>query len=207
MYLSEITAATVQEYRIYRAESGRKEKPPARSTIHQEIVVLRQVLKTAQRHGWLTAIPDLSPAYKTSGKITHRAWFSPFEYRQLYEATRQRAQEPKKSRYKWHGEQLHDYVLFLANTGLRPDEAARLEHRDVAIVNDKQTRERILEIEVRGKRGVGYCKSTSGAVRPYQRLRARNKPRPTDRLFPGNHRELFNTILGELNLKLDREGT
>jgi integrase len=89
---------------------------------------------------------------------------------------------------------------------LRPDEAARLEHRDVSIVKDKGSAETILEIEVRGKRGVGYCKSTAGAVGPYRRLRARNKPQPTDRVFPGNHRQLFNTILTELNLKVDRDG-
>ena len=70
---------------------------------------------------------------------------------------------------------MHDYVLFMANTGLRPDEAARLEFRDVAIVTDEATGERILEIEVRGKRGVGYCKSMTGAVMPFERLRKRNK--------------------------------
>ena len=32
------------------------------------------------------------------------------------------------------------------------------------------------------------------------------KPGPTDQLFPSSQRELFNTILGELNLKLDRDG-
>jgi hypothetical protein len=54
---------------------------------------------------------------------------------------------------------LHDCVLFLANTGLRPDEAKNLLHRDVTIVEDERSGDRILEIEVRGKRGVGYCKS------------------------------------------------
>src|SRR6266436_6616628 len=38
--------------------------------------------------------------------------------------------------YKWESEQLHDYVLFAANTGLRPDEAWRLQFRDVKIVED-----------------------------------------------------------------------
>ncbi len=61
----------------------------------------------------------------------------------------------------------------MANTGLRPDEANRLEYRDVNIVEDDATGETILEIEVRGKRGVGYCKSTSGAVTPFRRLRDR----------------------------------
>src|SRR6202035_4790738 len=34
----------------------------------------------------------------------------------------------------------------------------------------------ILDIEVRGKRGVGYCKSMPGAVRPFERLRSRPRP-------------------------------
>lgn len=204
--LSEVTAARVQEYRIHRTQTSRTGKPPARSTMHQEIVALRQILKTAMRHGWLDRLPDLSVPYRTAGKITHRAWFSPAEYKQLYEATRERAQKPKKKRWKWTCEQMHDYVLFMANTGLRPDEAARLEYRDVEIVEDEATGETILEIEVRGKRGVGYCKSTNGAVRPFQRLKERNKPAITDRLFPGEHRELFNKILDEEELKFDRDG-
>jgi integrase len=163
------------------------------------------VLKTANRHGWLPYLPDLSEPYKTGGKVAHRAWFSPDEYRKLYEATRARVKSPKRKRYVWQYEQLHDYVLFMANTGLRPDEASRLEYRDVTIVDDDSTNETILEIEVRGKRGVGYCKSTNGAVVPFQRLKKRNKPQPTDRLFPKGHRELFNTILDEENLKFDRE--
>ena len=208
MGLSEITAGQVQEYRIHRHEKGVAERgdPPARSTLHQEIVVLRQVLKTAARHGWLQALPDLSQPYKTSGKVSHRAWFSPEEYKQLYEATRRRARKPKRERYRWHAEQLHDYVLFMANTGLRPDEARRLEYRDVRIVDDEDSEETILELEVRGKRGVGYCKSTIGAVRPFERLRERNQPDPTDRLFPESHRELFNNILAEEGLKSDRDG-
>ena len=72
--------------------------------------------------------------------------------------------------------------------------------------HDAASNETILEIEVRGKRGVGYCKSMSGAVRPFQRLVERNKPQPTDRVFPSVHRELFNTILDEENLKKDRDG-
>jgi integrase len=208
MGLSEITPGQIQEYRIHRHEEAVKEhgKPPARSTMHQEIVVLRQTLKAAVRHRWLDRLPDLSEPYRASGKISHRAWFSPEEYKQLYEATRRRANSPKNPRYKWESEQLHDYVLFMANTGLRPDEASRLEYRDVKIVDDAGSHETILEIEVRGKRGVGYCKSTSGAVRPFQRLVERNKPQPTDSIFPKTHRQLFNTILDEENLKKDREG-
>jgi len=204
--LSEITAGLVQEYRMHRLESPTSGKPPSRSTMHHEIVTLRQVLKTAIRHGWLQHLPDLSMPYRASAKITHRAWFSPEEYKKFYEATRRHARKGKGKPWQWAAEQMHDYVLFMANTGIRPDEANRLEYRDVSIIDDDATGETILEIEVRGKRGVGYCKSTTGAVRPFQRLAARNSPEPTDRLFPANHKKQFNRILDEEDLKLDREG-
>ena len=45
-----------------------------------------------------------------------------------------------------------------------------------------------------------------GAVRPFERLRKRNNPEPTDRLFRRIQRELFNAVLDELKLKLDRDG-
>ncbi len=75
----------------------------------------------------------------------------------------------------------------------------------VTVVDDEATGETILEIEVRGKRGVGYCKSTSGAVRPFERLVERKDPSPTDLIFPKTHRKLFNAILEEEGLKFDRE--
>jgi integrase len=51
-----------------------------------------------------------------------------------------------------------------------------------------------------------FCKSTRNAVRPYIRVKQRNHPKATDRVFPKLHRQLFNNVLGELGLKLDRDG-
>ncbi|WP_377828414.1 tyrosine-type recombinase/integrase [Bradyrhizobium lupini] len=237
--LSEVTPGKVQDYRVHRvtpppveasagddAQGPEAEppvyKPPARSTLHDEIVTLRLVLKTAIRHGWLAHLPDLSPPYKTRGKIAHRPWFSPTEYKQLYEAARDYAKQSHGKPWQWDAEQVYDYILFMANTGMRPDEAKNLQHRDVTIVDDAATRERILAIEVRGKVGFGNCKSMPGAVRVYERLLSRPKPerrgkakeegggrelpRPTDPVFPGLHIKLFNGILKRAELKLDREG-
>lgn len=227
MGLSEVTPGKVQEYRVHRIATSATGKAPARSTIHDEVVTIRQVLKTAIRHEWLGHLPDFSPPYKTSGKVVHRPWFSPEEYKQLYESTRAHA-KASQIHHRWSAEQLHDYVLFIANTGLRPDEAKNLQHRDVTIVVDERSGDRILEIEVRGKRGVGYCKSMPNAVRPYERLLARPKyvkqgkarvraklppstvspqlPKPTDHVFPGNHIKMFNALMERSELKLDRDG-
>ncbi len=86
MGLSEITAGTVQDYRIHRIETTKekKSKPPARSTLHDEVVTLNLVLQTAIRHGWLSHLPKLTAPYKMQGKVVHRPWFSPEEYKLLY---------------------------------------------------------------------------------------------------------------------------
>jgi integrase len=233
----EITPGLVQEYRVHRAATGvdhrtGQARRPTRSTLHKEIVCIRQVLKSANRRGTLPYLPNLAAPFRASGKVSHRAWFSKEEYVRLYEATAKRAAKPLKARWRWASEQLHDYVLLMGNTGLRPDEAGRLEFRDVQVVHDDATGKKILLIEVRGKRGVGYCKSMPGAVFPFERLKNRLrpkpvegdegagvgrravaktaqglvKPEPTDKLFPQTHRELFNEILDELKLKHDRDG-
>lgn len=75
--------------------------------------------------------------YKGSDKIEHRPWFSLDQYKRLYKATGQYARQPLRDRFRWDAEQLHDLVVFMANTGLRPDEAKKLQHRDVEMVKDE----------------------------------------------------------------------
>ena len=61
---------------------------------------------------------------------------------------------------------------------------------------------------MRGKRGVGYCKSMPGAVLPFQRLRdeARNG-QPTDLVFPQISIANCSThVLDEAEPEVDREG-
>ena len=165
-------------------------------------------------------------------KVGVRPWFSLEEYKSLYKATADNARKTKRDDDRWYAEQLHDLVLFQANTGLRPDEAKNLQFRDVSMVRDDATGELILEISVRGKRGVGFCKSMPNAVKPYQRLLNRPKwtpqgrkpnskkkmaaweareipppilPKPTDLIFPGSYLKLFNKILAQTGLKFDRD--
>lgn len=233
--LSKVNKGLVQSYRVKRAEEtiqatttyddkGNVEKPghpPARSTILQEITCIRQVLKYAEGLGWIAYLPNLSTPYMSQGKRVRRAWFSPDEYQKLYKATRDRIENGTRRGWKTHYEDLHDFVLFMANTGLRPDEAMRLEIRDVNIEDDYATKKTILVIDVRGKTGVGYCKSMPNAVYPFTQLRGRRerelveqgksaedvkKLLPTMRVFPSFDRDLFNKILEEQDLKFDRDG-
>lgn len=235
--LTTINKGMVQSYRVKRAEDTIAKttkpatadrpaipgKPPARNTMLQEIVHIRQILKFAEGRGWIPFVPSLETPYLSQTKRGRRPWFSPDEYEQLYKATRRRIAEGKRPGWKSHYEDMHDYVLFQGNTGLRPDESANLEIRDVQIVDDYGTKQTILDIDVRGKIGVGYCKSTTGAVFPFKRLVARRraeltalfpddtaeqieKKLATAKLFRPFNRNLFNTILEEEGLRTDRDG-
>jgi len=228
MPLSSINRGVVQAYRVKRAEEtieltktkDAPGRPPARSTMLQEIVHIRQVLKHAEGNGWLQFVPNLSMPYMTQGKKGRRAWFAPNEYEKLYKATRRRADECPRRGHKSQYEDLHDLVLFMANTGVRPDEALRLEFRDVKVEDDYATKQTILVMDVRGKTGVGYCKSTERAVHPFSRVRERRlaeltaklgadaaeQALPTTNLFPKYNRDLFQKILIEEGLRTDREG-
>ncbi|MCP3969836.1 MAG: hypothetical protein GY717_05885 [Rhodobacteraceae bacterium] len=123
MAAKDITAGVVQDYRIFRLKGDPDAKPPSRSTMLHEIVTLRHVLKTALRQGWIDHVPDVSAPFSGSKKVTHRAWFSPEEYKQLYTATRRNIGTAVSVYHKSLAEQLHDKILFMANTGIRPDEA------------------------------------------------------------------------------------
>jgi integrase len=245
MPLTEITSGAIQDYRVHRLKTGplprgpksKEEKPVVeseekkpvkrlgRSTLHQEIVCLRQILKAANRLGWLPNLPDMSAPYKFSGKAEHRAWFSPTEYKTLFTTTRDHSENPRDEDRRGGYEELHDCVLFLGNSGLRPDEALSLEFRDVSAETDEGSGQRILAIEVRGKRGYGPCKTMPGAVLPFRRIvtrrtaafRAQRKKAgdpnwekaqldPTERVFPALQRALFNGILIKLGMKADRDG-
>ena len=200
--LGDITAGMVQDYRIHRMRELRDGKPPAHSTLHQEIVCLRQILKAANRRRWVDQLPDLSTPFRRSTKISHRAWLAPEDYKRLYTETRDRARRKDAAP---GDKDLHDYVLFMVNTGLRPDEAAGLQYRDVEIASEADGQQ-ILEIKVRGKRGVGWCKSMPNAVVPFQRLQARHGGASSDCLFPTPQRDRLNAVLEALDLKFDREG-
>ncbi len=203
---------------------------PSRSTVDDEVCTLSLVLQTAMRHKKLDRLPSLKNPYRKSKKVKRRARFTLEEYKKLYKGIR--AKIPTvEARSLWGWEQLYDYVLFMVNSGLRPDEAKKVQFRDVKII--REAGEEILLIEVDGKTGYGPCKSMSGAVSAFKRLKARGKPgilgrareryyaekrgepmppvvykypTPNDLLFPTDLSSLLNEILHELDLKYDRDG-
>lgn len=64
-------------------------------------------------------------------------WFSPEDFHRFLTATRTRANNPRKERYRRESEQLHGFVLFTAKTVLRVDEVRWFRFHDVVMGSDE----------------------------------------------------------------------
>jgi integrase len=181
-------------------------KASARATLHQYKNAVRIVLNEAHKSGWLPQLPVFKDDYSSKKQTKPRTWFEVKEYAQLYKATRDNIKVLKDTRWAEAAEELHDYVIFVANTGLRVGEAMNLRFCDVEVIQTldetNKKREVLLLKNIKGKRGTGECKSYYGAVRAFRRIEKRRKPKaPTDKLFVEYHRSMFNTVLDRIGLK------
>jgi integrase len=130
-------------------------KKPKASTITTHNSALNKVFDYAERYGWITAA--VRPKLTNKGaKTSARPAFSLAEYRTLVRKLPHWAKKERKgekAQSKMMRELLRDYVLVLANTGIRHGtEANSLKWSDVEFwkSEDKQT---YLRLSVKGKTG------------------------------------------------------
>ena len=130
--VSKIKKKDIIDYLNFR--KGQGEAIPTPQTINRENTVLRQLLRHAVDRGWLKTAPTID---SESERLTRRRrrHFTIEEYRTLYRTARKRINKlkgnPLTKRQHDQRTLLLDYILLLANTGLRVDEAKTLIWRNV----------------------------------------------------------------------------
>jgi integrase len=188
-----------------------KPQNPTTSTIKHHLNGIRIVFRRARLRGEISETPVFATERKSAGEVTPRTWFQPQEYIDLYTATRANITKMKDTRWHEDAKELHDYVLFVANSGLRVGEARNIRFCDIEYDTDKNRMGEIKPVliirNIKGKRGTGSAKTYFGAVRPFERIVERRKLKDnwrtsTDLIFKHHHRDMFNTILSETKLKL-----
>lgn len=93
-------------------------KKPAQSTINNHNAALNRVLDEAELHGWITK--TMRPTLLNKGlKTESRGSFTPEEYKTIYTALRNYHTKTAVKKAEATRETLRNYVLFLANTGIR----------------------------------------------------------------------------------------
>lgn len=148
------------------------EKEPAASTITNHSSALRQVFDTALNEGWIAR--KNIPVVKNRGKKSQRRPdFTIDEWNKLTANLRHWAKKATEKRSLHMRELLWDYVLVLANTGMRTGtEAQNLRWKQIRWHHQKSG-DRYLVIRVKGKTGERELVARHGCEKFFHRIQMR----------------------------------
>lgn len=144
-----ITPALLRKFEVWRREQMGRE--PKASTITTHNSALNKIFDYAEQHGWVT--PAVRPKLQNKGKRSEaRPAFTLAEYRTLCAKLPHWIRKARTDKSRQMRELLRDYVLILANTGIRHGtEAMNLKWRHIDW--HKKGDERYLRLTVSGKTG------------------------------------------------------
>src|ERR1039458_611213 len=181
-------------------------------TLHQYKNAIQVCLSTCVERGIMKE--DDKPRFvrESSGnqQDTPRTYFGGKEYKALITALRSNIAKHKRDKTRWieDAEELRDFVLIDANTGMRVGELSNVRFCDVTIATERDSNKEYLEIRnIVGKRGRGgVCKSYYGAANAFKRCIARhgltveNYITSETLIFKAYHRDMFREVLKAANL-------
>ncbi|MEY4640679.1 MAG: hypothetical protein RLZZ227_673 [Pseudomonadota bacterium] len=157
-----------------KAAKAIKKKPfkASQSTINTHNSALNRVFDEALLRGWITS--SIKPVLLNKGvKAESRGAFPPEEYKDIYTKLRAWSKSGRTEDTKELRQVLREYVLILANTGIRHGtEAANLKWKHIAWYQDKG--ERYLTLNVDGKRGKRELVARDSTTDYLDRLRKLN---------------------------------
>ena len=242
-----INTPRINAWLKWREDKRVKSSQLLTAEIKKEMQVLRGILNEAVSEGLLENLPMLPPSLRVETmsvkSSTTRIYFSFEELSKLFEGAKRRAQEaknlslnPPKQGGNWkkiyHDRlYLYYYLLWLAYTGMRPEEAQRVRLKDVHLHIDKPKEEKsgiltlsaidiqiripkpyehqYLTIDIKGKKSDRKVYAKQALVPVFESLRKSvvgQFLKPEDRIFHTAPRVGLNSLLADLNLKTDNMG-
>ena len=163
-------------YRIDEKKRPRNYKiNPADKTIEWETTLAKTLLKYAHEKGYRGKTQLPTYRFKAERAIV-RPTFTVAEYWEIIKGMRKGIKDTKNKEWKYTKELLRDYVLILANSGMRVGEANNLQDADVVEFKDELGRRNYM-FSVRGKTGKRIVIPRTSVVRYVERVRARNAVR------------------------------
>ena len=205
---------------------------PAQKTLDMEAGMLRQIFRWGKRIGAVKREPWIKATkVKHTKGVERRPTFTEAEWKTVYEHLRTWVKEPMTTAaatgggslhrsgphagHRYQRELLRHYLLFMANSGLRPNEARQLLWRDVRIEKDAGGKPAlVIEVAETTKTGARTVVCREGAEVYLDRLKKLSKHNASDSfIFCGsdgepvdNFNKTFHAVLTRLNLLNNRWG-
>lgn len=174
-YVATIDNPLIAQFADWRREKMKRE--PAMSTVRMHAAALRKIFDEAVAFGYMSEaqVPSLKVRKKQGRATERRPTFTIEEYRELYRFMRSWIRKGRPGKSTDMRELLRDYVLLLANSGIRHGTEA-LSMRWSGIRELKDGEQRGLMIWVKeGKTKPGWAVLRHGARRYLERIKERTE--------------------------------
>jgi integrase len=174
---------------------------PTDRTIQFDMMIGKAIVRWAHEQG-LRGRQAVITATFTPKKKRVRPAFERSEFRALWKVLCRRIKSARDKRIKRSRELLRDYVLVIANSGLRPGEANDLTVRDVHPFKDEKGRSNF-RLVVRGKTGERDVIIRSAAAKRIDRLLTKRRTEsPSGQLLAMANGSRIVTLIDQLNAAL-----
>lgn len=196
--VTEITPKTFLEFYQWR----RKNDHVSNSTLHKDVVLVRQLMKHAADQDILDALPRVP----SPGDIPSRGrkWLNYDEWKHLLAVSNERIREAKDNpKLLTQRHDCHDFAVFMVHSMMRVEEVRHLRFSDCRLDTNQQ-REEILICDVEGKTGPRQCVCLPGAASVYKRRYREDQK--TELIFPHKTRDAFRALLEAAKLQVDSSG-
>jgi integrase len=218
--IDSLTQTDFEEYWIYRRNHSTKNGEPfvpSNNTLRKECTLLNVMFAYAFERGYL--LKELKIKRPPADKDVRRPAFSTSDYRKLVTGMRKRVREGWGAHWRDRF-YLQQYVLILANCGVRLGELRNLTWDDVTreTYDEDETGTRVL-LNVKGKTGIREVVCNKGTevyfMRLYDHRKEELNSHPSTDSFVfchkdgkplGSMRKGFDNLLKDLNLTFDSMG-
>ena len=137
------------------------ERNLSQSSLKKYVVLVRKVLKEAQRDGTIEHIPALPAVKRTENP---RPWFSPEQYAQLLKTCREFRDGPQ-DQYDFDWGELYDFIVFMIHSFLRPSEWKLLQIKHVRFIEEDKIEQLVLSVpNSKTKNAKGSIDSTTTEI-------------------------------------------
>src|ERR1035437_1121209 len=207
-----INESVLAQHIQWRVDQAKK--LPAISTLRNERTILNQIFRFAKREGYISDTPTITlPTLRQNSRpdIPDKEWRKLYTYLRRYV---KEAQDKRRYRERFY---LQNYILILANSGIRVGEARRLRWRDASSTKTLSGKKRLI-FTVRGKPGereVVWMEHVEGYIDRLKKLRSEEvkKLNPDEPIFChpdgkaiGSFKKGFEQVLDEAGVLYGSDG-
>lgn len=220
--IEEITESIIDDYWLWRKDyykdnpeklNGNVAENPSVQSLKMEKTAIKEILEYAHRRGYIRAVPQIT--YKPRAKTENRDTFTKEEYEKLVLDLFLWGEKKARTDVVYQRKMLFNFVVFMANTGIRPNEFYKIKWKDVKVHNQNGVKLLYINVPDDSKTGRRTVVSLPEAYTCYENIKLFSKYTKDDDYFFSNYEDgswmkniskTYKTKLVELGLYLSGDG-